>query len=76
MKRPPGAFDCEIKSDFNTSKQALETNFDYYSANFASEEDKISWRDVILKDIALRCHQARARELQKLRVRGKWPAYW
>jgi hypothetical protein len=75
-KRPPGAFDGEIKSDFTSWKQAVETHFDYYWAEFSREEDKISWLEGILKDKALRWHQARARELQKLRVRDNWPAYW
>jgi hypothetical protein len=75
-KWPPGAFDGEIKSDFTSWKQAVETYFDYYRAEFSREDDKISWLEGILKDKALRWHQVRGRELQKLRVRDNWPAYW
>jgi hypothetical protein len=69
-------FDGEIKLVFTSWKQAVETHFDYYHAKFSWEEDKISWLEGILKDKALHGHQARARELQKLRVRDHWPAYW
>jgi hypothetical protein len=65
-KRPRGAFNGEFKSDFTSWKQAVETHFDYYRAEFLREEDKISWLEGILIDKALRWHQARARELQKL----------
>jgi hypothetical protein len=41
-KRPPGAFDGEIKSDFTSWKQAVETHFDYYQAEVSRESDKIS----------------------------------
>jgi hypothetical protein len=41
-KRPPRAFDGEINSDFTCWKQAVETHFDYYYAEFSREEDKIS----------------------------------
>jgi hypothetical protein len=75
-KRPPGAFDGEIRSDFTSWKQAVETQFDYYQAEFSREEDQISWLEGILKDKALRWHQARARELQQLRVQDNWLAYW
>jgi hypothetical protein len=75
-KRPPGAFNGEIKSDFTSWKQAVENHVDYYRAKFSREEDKISWLEGILKDKALRWHQARARGLQKLRVQNNWPAYW
>jgi hypothetical protein len=50
MKRPPGAFDSEINSDFTSWKQAVETHIDYYKAKFSKEEDKISWLEGILKD--------------------------
>jgi hypothetical protein len=74
-KRPPGAVDGEIKSDFTSWKQAVKTQFKYYRAEFSWENDKISWLEGILKDKALHWHQARGRELQKLRVRDNWPAY-
>jgi hypothetical protein len=75
-KRPLGAFDGEIKSDYPSWKQVVKLHFDYYRAEFIREEDKICWLEGILKDKALRWHQARARELAKLRVRDNWPAYW
>jgi hypothetical protein len=40
-KRPLGAFDREIKSDFALWKQAVESHFDYYCPEFIQEEDKI-----------------------------------
>jgi hypothetical protein len=73
-KRPPGAFNDEIKSDFTSWKQAVENQFDYYPAKFSREDDKISWLEGILEDEALHWHQARTRELQKRRVRVNWPA--
>jgi hypothetical protein len=67
-KRPQGAFDGEIKSDFTSWTQAVKTHFDYYWAKFSREEDKISRLEGILKDKALCWHQARVKELQKPRV--------
>jgi hypothetical protein len=75
-KRSLDACDGEIKSDFTSWKQAVKSHFDYYWADFSKEEYKISWVEGILKHKALRLHQARGRELQKLRVRDNWPAYW
>jgi hypothetical protein len=75
-KQQSRAFDGEIKTDFTSGKQAVETHFHYYRTKFSMEEDKISWLEGILKDNALRWHQATARELQKPRVRDNWPAYW
>jgi hypothetical protein len=64
-----------MKSDFTSWKQAVETHFDYYWAEFSREEDKISRLEGILKDKALRWHHARSRLLQKLRVQDNGPAY-
>jgi hypothetical protein len=46
--RPPGAFDGEIKSDFTWWKQAVESHFDYYRAEFIREEGKICGLEGIL----------------------------
>jgi hypothetical protein len=56
MKRPPGAVDSKINSDFTSWKQAVETHVDYYKAIFSKEEDKISWLEGILKDKSLHWH--------------------
>jgi hypothetical protein len=56
MKRPPGAVDSKINSDFTSWKQAVETHIDYYKAIFSKEEDKISWLEGILKDKSLHWH--------------------
>jgi hypothetical protein len=69
MKRPPGACDSKIKSDFTSWKKAVETKFNNYCAEPSWQEDKISWLEEILNDNALPWNQARAGELQKLRVR-------
>jgi hypothetical protein len=61
-KQPPGAFDGEIKSDFTSWKQPVETHFDYYRAKCSKEHDQISWLEGILKDKALYWNQAKARE--------------
>jgi hypothetical protein len=45
----PMCIDGEIKSDFTSRKQAVETHFDYYWAEFSREEDKISWLEGIPK---------------------------
>jgi hypothetical protein len=74
-KQPPDLFDSEIKPDITSWKQAGETHFDYYRAEFSREKDKISWLEGILKDKARRWNQPRARKLQQLRVRENWPAY-
>jgi hypothetical protein len=68
MKRPPDAFDGEIKSDFTSSKDVVETHFDYYRADFSRKEDMISWLERILKDTVLYWHQARARNYNNLEI--------
>jgi hypothetical protein len=79
-KRPPKralrASDGEIKSEFSSWKQEAATYFLYYDYEFDREEDKISWVEGVLKDTALRWHQARVRQLAKLNVRDNWAAYW
>jgi hypothetical protein len=79
-KRPPKrglrAFDGEIKSEFASWKQEVETHFLYYDNEFNREVDKISCVEGVLKDKALRWHQARVRQLVKLNVRDHWAAYW
>jgi hypothetical protein len=37
---------------------------------------EITWLERIYKDQALGSHSARVRELQNLRGRNNWPAYW
>jgi hypothetical protein len=76
MERPPGRFHRDIISDLHYWKQAVESYFDYYRANFSRKEDKIAWVEEILKDKALQGHQARARKLQKSIIRDNWVGYW
>jgi hypothetical protein len=58
--------------------QLLETNkrnpHRLLLGEFLRKVDKISWLEGILKNEALHCYQARARELQKLRVQDNWPS--
>jgi hypothetical protein len=79
-KRPPNkalqVFDGEIKSDFSSWKQEVETYFTYYEFKFDREEDQISWVEGLLKDKALCWHQARVRQLAKFNVRDNWVVYW
>jgi hypothetical protein len=78
-QRPPKkalrGFDGEIKSEFSSWKQKLETYFTYNEFEFDREEDKISWVEGVLKDKALSWHQARVRQLAELNVRDNWAAY-
>jgi hypothetical protein len=75
-KKAPRVFDGEIKSEFSSWKQEVENYFTYYEFEFDREEDKISWVDGVLKDKALRWHQARVRQLAKLNSRDNSAAYW
>ena len=75
VRKAPRNFDGEIKSDFTSWKREVESYFRYYSHEFRRESDRISWIEGILKDKALRWHQAR-QNLADLRVRDNWSEYW
>jgi hypothetical protein len=61
-------FDGEIKSDYSSWKREVELYFVYLSKEFSREMDKISCMEDILKEKALRWHQARAQQLTDLNV--------
>jgi hypothetical protein len=75
-KKAPQVFDGEITFEFSTWKEEVETYFTYYEFEFDHEEDKISWVEGVLKDKALRWHQARVRQLVERNGRDNWAAYW
>jgi hypothetical protein len=66
----------EIKSDFATWRQEVESDFIYYEKELSKEADMICWIEGILKDKALRWHQARVRRLRKIKVTDYWEGYW
>jgi hypothetical protein len=75
-RKLPRTFDGELESDFTTWKQEVESYFQYYQKEFTVETDKISWIEGILKEKALRWHQARVKAMATQYLDDNWTAYW
>jgi hypothetical protein len=54
----------------------VESYFRYFKLEFSNEEDRISWIKGILKNKALRWHQARVKALRSQKLVDNWEAYW
>jgi hypothetical protein len=75
-RKVPRSFDGDVKSDFTAWKREVESYFLYYSKEFVKDGDRISWMEGILKEKALRWHQARTQQFADLHAQDIWIAYW